>query len=406
MFGCSFSKLKKELTQMEEIFALQGKITDNSSSQENLLVLLYEEVPAGHEISKLSIVESGSGYYSIEVPKGVYFIVAFEDTNDNLTYDSNEPVGHYGRPDAVHVAHGLMPAETPRARKGLDFTVDSTNRFPSGFPAEITVTPELIQESVVKVGRLTGFEDEIFSPKNGVKGYWEPLTFLREVGAGVYFLEEYDAHKTPILLVHGALGTPRGWKELVDHIDHTRYQPWLAYYPSGLPLDRTSKWINNMVESLNRSYGFEELFVIAHSMGGLVARSFIIQNGHEGRQQYIKIFISISTPWNGHRMAAKGVKYTPTAVPSWHDMEPDSYFIQSIFREKLPDFLKYYLFFSYKGDCSLFLANNDGTVELFSELDMRAQSEAEKMFGYDEDHGSILTSEKVLKQINQLLDNN
>jgi pimeloyl-ACP methyl ester carboxylesterase len=404
MCGCSFSKLKKELAEMEETFALQGKITDNSSSQENLLVLLYEKVPAGPEIFKLSIVESGSGYYSIEVPKGVYFIVAFEDTNDNLTYDGNEPIGYYGEPDAVHVARGLMPAETPRSRKDLDFTVDSSNRFPSGFPAEITITSDQIQESLMKVGRLTGLEDEIFSPQNGVKGYWEPLTFLREVGAGVYFLEKYSAHKSHILLIHGALGTPRGWKELIDHIDRTRYQPWLVYYPSGLPLDKITKWLNHMVESLKRSYGFKELFVIAHSMGGLVARSFIIQNSHEGRQQYLKLFISISTPWNGHRMAAKGVKHAPTAVPSWYDMEPDSDFIQSVFKEKLPDFLKYYLFFSYKGDCSLFLANNDGTVELASELDVRAQSEADKVFGYDEDHGSILTSEKVITQVNQLLD--
>jgi len=139
-------------------------------------------------------------------------------------------------------------------------------------------------------------------------------------------------------------------------------------------------------------------------MGGLVARSFIIRNYQDGRQQYIKLFISISTPWNGHRMAAEGVKHAPTVVPSWYDMEPESEFIQSLFKEKLPDFLKYYLFFSYKGDCSLFLANNDGTVELASELDMRAQSEAEKVFGYDEDHGSILTSEKVITRVNQLLD--
>ncbi len=404
MSGCIFSKLKKELAKMEETFVLQGKITDRSSAQENLLVLIYEEVSAGLEISKLSIVESGSGYYSIAVPKGVYFIVAFEDTNDNLIYDSNEPVGHYGRPDAVHVAPGLMPAANPRARKGLDFIVDSSNRFPAGFPAEITLTPELIQESLVKVGRVTKFEDEIFSPQNGVKGYWEPLTFLREVGAGVYFLEKYDAHKTPILLVHGALGTPQGWEELVDHIDPTRYQIWFAYYPSGLPLYRTSRWINSMIESLKRSYGFEDLIVVAQSMGGLVARSFILLNVNESRQHNIKIFISISTPWNGHRMAAKGAKHAPTAVPSWYDMAPDSDFIQSIFREKMPDFLKYYLFFSYKGRCSSFLANNDGTVEIASQLDLRAQSEAEKVFGYDEDHGSILTSEKVLKQIIQLLD--
>ncbi|MEJ2102677.1 MAG: hypothetical protein P8X68_22300, partial [Desulfobacterales bacterium] len=35
---------------------------------------------------------------------------------------------------------------------------------------------------------------------------------------------------------------------------------------------------------------------------------------------------------------------------------------------------------------------------------VRAQSEAEKVYGYDEDHGSILTSERVLTRVNQLMD--
>jgi hypothetical protein len=77
-------------------------------------------------------------------------------------------------------------------------------------------------------------------------------------------------------------------------------------------------------------------------------------------------------------------------------MIPESEFIQSIFKKDFPPELKFHLLFSYRGDCSLFLANNDGTVELASELDYRAQADAEEIFGFDEDHGSILTSPKFL----------
>jgi hypothetical protein len=38
-----------------------------------------------------------------------------------------------------------------------------------------------------------------------------------------------------------------------------------------------------------------------------------------------------------------------------------------------------------------------------SELDLRAQAEADKMFGYNEDHGSILFNKSVLSKINDLL---
>jgi uncharacterized alpha/beta hydrolase family protein len=170
-----------------------------------------------------------------------------------------------------------------------------------------------------------------------------------------------------------------------------------------MPLDKISKALNSLVNELHHRYGFKEMVVVAQSMGGLVARSFILQNVYESRQDFIKMFISISTPWNGHRMTEKGVKQAPTPVPSWRDMIPNSPFIERLYEKKLPPFVTHYLLFSYRGDCSMFLENNDGTVELASELDYRAQSEAEQIYGYNEDHGSIVFSEPYLSKMGELL---
>ena len=41
-------------------------------------------------------------------------------------------------------------------------------------------------------------------------------------------------------------------------------------------------------------------------MGGLVARSFIVNYGPQF--PYVKLFISLATPWGGDRMAEYGVK--------------------------------------------------------------------------------------------------
>ena len=60
--------------------------------------------------------------------------------------------------------------------------------------------------------------------------------------------------------------------------------------------------------------------------------------------------------------------------------------------------------FSHKGDSSRFMNNNDGSVELASELDYRAQAEAQRIFGYDESHVGILSSQRVLDDISQLLE--
>jgi len=243
----------------------------------------------------------------------------------------------------------------------------------------------------------------MFAPQSGETGYWKPLTFLRDFGIGVYFIEAYDPDKIPILFVHGAVGTPAAWKTIVGHIDRRQYQPWFFSYPSGLRLDKLGRALNSIITILHAEHGFNTLYVTAHSMGGLVARSFILKKGYEDRQDYIKLFVSISTPWNGHRASKKGIEQAPAVVPSWYDMVPKSDFIQSIYMRKLPAGMKYYLFFSFRGNCSMMMENNDGTVELSSELDYRAQSDAVRIIGFDEDHTGILASQNVIDQYNRIL---
>ena len=148
---------------------------------------------------------------------------------------------------------------------------------------------------------------------------------------------------------------------------------------------------------LRKAYAFNTLAVTAHSMGGLVSRAFIKSYSQTDNPADINLFVSISTPWGGSRMAAKGAVEAPVAVPSWHDMGPDSDFIRNLFAAPLPAGVSHHLFFSFKGDCSLFMANNDGTVELESELDYRAQREALTTIGLNEDHGSILKSHGVVR---------
>lgn len=51
----------------------------------------------------------------------------------------------------------------------------------------------------------------------------------------------------------------------------------------------------------------------------------------------------------------------------------------------------------------MLMGNNDGAVELASELDYRAQKEAQRIIGFDETHISILSSQIVIDQYNQIL---
>ncbi len=396
--GCGFFRLEKELQQLEAVHVLSGDISKQTPLDSSVLILLFEKTANGPQISQAGILDPGLGKFAFEVKFGTYYLMAFEDLNNNLVQDDNEPCGVYGQPDEIAIGK-----TSPTTVTGLDIPLSlGPGQFPN-FARRISLSQKSLRKSFIKIGQRVRLDDPLLAHSYGIKGYWEPLTFLREIGFCIYFTEPYDPHKIPVLFIHGALGTPLGWKDTVHQIDSHRFQPWFFYYPSGLPLEKVSDALNRMVMALHRHHGFNKMHVVAQSMGGLVARSFILKNGYDSRQDFIRVFISVSTPWNGHRMTEKGVQHAPTAIPSWYDMVPGSEFITSLFERKLPDGVKHYLFFSYKGDCSLFLANNDGTVELSSELDMRAQEEAERLFGYNEDHGTILDSEPVRAKIHWLL---
>ena len=402
--GCMFGELKEELEEFEDTFYLiGGYITNRSPHNKDLVLLAYPDT-SGNKVAVKAMILESSGDYAMEVKRGNYFLIAFEDRNGNLEHDADEYVGWYGKPDRIEAKKESMPVDTPHGRKDLDFTISTATSFPAGFAPQLPISTQVVTGSTLVFGELTSFADKIMDAENGSIGYWKPLTFLREVGMGVYFLEPYDPEKTPVLFVHGAVGTPLHFKEIAEHIDRKRYQPWLFYYPSGAPLEKMSQGLNIMIMELHSKHQFKKLYVVAHSMGGLVSRRFILENINNHNQKYIHLFISISTPWGGHRMAEKGVEQAPTAVPSWYDMVPDSPFINKIFARKLPESLPYYLMFSHKGDSSRFMDNNDGSVELASELDYRAQADAERIFGYNESHVGILSSQRVLDDINRLLD--
>lgn len=68
--------------------------------------------------------------------------------------------------------------------------------------------------------------------------------------------------------------------------------------------------------------------------GGLVARSFIMDHG--ARFPYVKLFISLATPWGGDEMAEYGVKQSPSVIPCWIDMQPGSPFSYHYTKQKCP----------------------------------------------------------------------
>jgi pimeloyl-ACP methyl ester carboxylesterase len=398
--GCMFTRLERDLEKLSALAVIQGEVTQTEDRYDPLVVVLEGSSPE-HTLDYFVLPRPGPYFFA--VPAGSYRVAVFEDRNGDLTYQpGSEPAALYDSGSAITLA-------TADRLEGIDLALDTERLAPAELTTENLATSSrgVGQLPEAQLGTVVSLDDPRFSDENAKLGLWHPARFIAEAGYGVYFLEEFDPHKIPVLFVHGALGTPRDFAFLVSRLDRRRFQPWLVYYPTALDLSTTARSINRLLFRLHAQYDFDEIALVAHSMGGLVSRAAINQvTAHLPGRRLVALpaFVTISTPWNGHKAAALGAEHAPVPAPSWSSMSPGSEFLRELRETKLPPETSYYLFFSYRGGRSGVLdENNDDSVALSSELALDLQRQATRVVGFDESHTSILNSEAVATALDEVL---
>ena len=314
---------------------------------------------------------------------GEYRLVAFVDVDGDRRLGVSEPRVEL---PSIEVNAG-RPVWGLLAELGADVTpVSSPVELPD---AEETWARHLIYEHV---GDLAKLDDTRLGEEAGELGYLNTAAFLKRYGLGVSFLQPYDPTKTPVVFVHGARGHPSEFSQLIDGLDRQRFQPWVVSYPSGASLTYASEMLQRVLELLQRQLHFNALHVVAHSMGGLVARDAVAQL--PGR--WVTSLVTFSTPWGGGARANLGLQAAPTVVSSWADIAAGSDFIDAALdRPLLP---RHYLFFSFEGG-----SGTDGVVELKSQLAPEVQQQATRVYGLAATHTSILRSPEAAALLNEVL---
>lgn len=401
--GCMLFKLHEDLEKQDRYGSVSGTVQSDSPHHKPIQVLLVKVNMEDDTDSTIvnSTVMFKPGPFQFFVLPGTYMVGAFEDRNEDMIFQPDEYVGWHGTPDPIVVKLG-------KEYKGLSFILRPPEQAHRQFPLLYELPPFQVSEDLIRefrMGEVVKLSDPRFEAKNGDMGFWEPLKFMEEVGGGIFFLQKYDPEKIPILIVHGAGGNPVEFKHIIKSLNRDRFQPWVLFYPSGMRLGVVSKWVSETISILLVQHKFERLYILAHSMGGLVARDVINRMTREGGGRVLRLFVSMSTPWDGHVFAAKGVKQCPVVIPAWYDMAPGSPFIKSLFKTPLPSHLEYNLFFSYRGGWHWTIPrSNDGTVSLRSELFLPVELSANKVLGFDVTHGGILSSPAVIERLNILFE--
>lgn len=348
-------------------------------------------------VSAQKVSADGIAAFLLSVGK-TFDVAVFSDLNRNRRFDAGEP-------------SGWLPAVQPTALSAASFRGAQISvalqRSESGVPLGLAVPkeePEAHSSMDIHLGELVKLNDPRFSVANGVSGLWQPYEFLTKLGWGLYFLQPYDSAKIPVVFVYGIGGSPQNWKSMIASLDHTKYQPWFFYYPTGLRLEKCANGLSLALQTLKAHYGFPKLYVIAHSMGGLVARGALEQAVAESGTNFIPKFITLCTPWGGDAEADGGVKHLKYPVPAWIDMEPGSSYLKRIFAQELPVGTRHWLIFDFQTHRAPWLKpDNDGVVQVKSELFPAAQAEAVALFGFNYGHEETLGKSDVHAKVNEYL---
>ena len=110
---------------------------------------------------------------------------------------------------------------------------------------------------------------------------------------GMYMVQPYEPGKIPVVMVHGLWSSPMTWMEMFNDLRsiaaiRQRYQFWFYLYPTGQPfwtsaaeLRRDLAEVRSVVDPQHREPALDQMVLVGHSMGGLVARMQTIESGDE-----------------------------------------------------------------------------------------------------------------------------
>lgn len=200
--------------------------------------MLFKLGPKGWE-QQSSRLFYGPGPFEFLAAPGAVAVFSFVDLDGDLAWRAGEPSA---------LMSGLTVTDGKSAELG---SIVPASGGPPPLVAFSLKTPT-VSEELVKVhrGDQANLDDERFTEDAAKLGWWQPADFAVKYGVGVSMLEAYDATRTPVIFVHGAEGSPANFRKLIAELDHTKFQPWVYSYPSGIRLELAATTLRRIVDDL------------------------------------------------------------------------------------------------------------------------------------------------------------
>lgn len=119
-----------------------------------------------------------------------------------------------------------------------------------------------------------------------------------------YRIQKFRRDAPPVLLVHGICGDAADWQAFGEELTAAGFDVQRFQYGSRQYSDPPAVYVANLAAKLD-SMQSDRVAVVAHSMGGLVAREYMKRQIESGRTNRIAQLVTLGTPHHGSDLVTK-----------------------------------------------------------------------------------------------------
>lgn len=153
--------------------------------------------------------------------------------------------------------------------------------------------------------------------------------------------DDFAQSSETVLLLHGFFQTRQVWQVMEDRLRSDGFGVFsfdlggLFWRLNNRSIDEQARMIGDKLEGICTRYGLERFHVVGHSMGGLIARTYV---QHHGGDRRVKSLVTLGTPHHGTPTAAIGVWLMAGGLLSSNprEMIPLSGFMRSLNKDVFP----------------------------------------------------------------------
>jgi len=388
--SCTFLiKTNKQAQTLSHLGQISGTVSGDGLNGTSIVVGMLKHTNGQVQMTNQKQLDENAAF-TFNLPEDQYYLVAYIDENQNFRRDSNERSTMY-----QSKVNGNSEIILKKNQHQKNITIEFKSLTNNILILNETYTTDKITDNI---GKIVSLDSPLFDQENVKLGFWHPIDFVDQVVGGLFLLKPYEQDKTPVIFIHGIMGNPQEFSAVINKLNKNKFQPWVLYYPTGVPLDYISQYLVDALHALHHKYKFNNVQLISHSMGGLIARSYINKHSDANQLFDISLYITINSPLNGLDSAARGVESSPVIIASWRDLASNSKFIKSLHNRRLPKSIPYHLFFSYLDG-----ENGDGLIPLTSQLSVSLQEEALRIYANEASHAGILRDEQFIKRLSAII---